>query len=124
MGGVNILGCMGSGNMLQRQNKGLWNLGECMQGCKGEEEGEGLHVLQRQCLLGKEQVGEGHRHAREGERERAPHWVLCLEVFYTEVPEEISIEYSSALQGCLLKVEVSTDWLTLMKEVIRHCSWS
>ena len=70
---VSQLGCMDSGNKLQRQKKGTRNLGESKQGClvylPGGRRGRKDQVCFREIACWGKEGGE-ERHDRERERER------------------------------------------------------
>ena len=100
------MGCVGSGNKLQKQKKGPWSLGKrSAERTKLGGEEERLGVLQRDtsCTLGKEGGGESKGLLK---REKEP---FVLRVFIWRSQRRLSIEYSSAFQMCPFRVIVSTD---------------
>ena len=101
---------MGSGNKLQRQQKGLWSLGK-------REKSKG-NVTGGKWGMGKQ----GHtppKGEQTGSSVLRAFRVGTLE----EVPGEDFNRTFISFPVCPFKVKVSTDWL-VPEQVISQCSWS
>ena len=100
---------MGSGNKLQRRKKDPWSFRE------RERQGKGAWIGR----------GRGKAWVVPWEGELAGFFVLrALKGGDCRGGGGISIEYSSAVQGCPFRVLVSTDWSVTGQGVISQCSWS